>query len=198
MSFLRPVLGRLLRAPARMLLGLGVSAAAVTVVGTLSVVVAALWFLPRGSFVAGVLVVGVVLLADGLDGVMARLSGRSSPLGGFLDSTLDRIADGAVFTGIALWAARESPVMLAACLAALVLGQVVSYARARAEVEGWDASVGMMERADRLVLALGACLAVGLGAPSPVLTVVLGVVALGSAVTVGQRIHAAVKGAHRT
>lgn len=195
LSFLRSPFAALLTPFARWLLRLGVTPTAVTVTGTIGVVLAAVWFLPRGEFLAGAGVVALMLLADGLDGTMARQRGGESALGGFLDSTLDRIADGAVFGALAVWAAGQSRGAMAVALAALVLGHVVSYSRARAEVEGWDASVGVMERADRLVVALAAALAVGLGAPPVVLVVALAVVALGSAVTVVQRISAAVRGA---
>ena len=59
--------------------------------------IAALWFFPRGQFVPGVLVIVLFVFSDLLDGTMARLSGRAGPWGNYLDSTLDRVADGAVF-----------------------------------------------------------------------------------------------------
>ena len=135
--------------------------------------------------------IAVFLLADGLDGTMARRGGRVTRFGAFLDSTLDRVADGAVFAGLALWAAGRDTVALWLALACLVGGFVVSYARARAEAEGWDASVGLFERSDRLAVAGLAALVVGLGGPTWVMAGGLGVVAVGSAVTVGQRVRAA-------
>lgn len=177
---------------ARLFLGLGLSPSVVTVLGTAMVIASALWFFPRGQLALGSLVVAVSLLADGVDGAMARLGGRETRFGAFLDSTMDRLADGAVFVGIAWWcviSADDVGAGLAA--AALVMGFVVSYARARAEVEGWDAAVGIFERGDRLVVSLVGTLAVGLGAPTWVLWLTLGVVASGSAVTVGQRVAAA-------
>lgn len=195
LSFLRGAYGRALTPLARLLLRLGVTPTAVTVSATFAVVVSALATLPGGRLVLGPILVAVFLLGDGVDGTMARLSGRESRLGAYLDSTLDRIADGAVFAALVAWAAGVDAVTLWAALAALVGGSVVSYARARAEAEGWDASVGVFERTDRLVVALAGTFAVGLGAPTVVLTVALAVVALGSAVTVGQRVAAAVRGA---
>ncbi|CAL8975033.1 Phosphatidylinositol phosphate synthase [Tessaracoccus sp. O5.2] len=191
LSFLRGAYGRALTPLARFLLRIGLSPTAVTFAGTLGVVLAALWFLPRGEWIAGFAVVGVFLLADGLDGTMARAGGRQTRFGAFIDSTMDRIADGAVFAALAVWAAGRDVATLWCALAALVLGFVVSYARARAEAEGWDASVGIFERADRLVVAGVAAVAVDLGAPLWVLTLALGVVAAGSAVTVAQRVAAA-------
>ena len=159
---------RVLTPLASALLRLGVSPDAVTIAGTLVVVVTALWAFPTGHLFLGALLIGLFALTDSLDGVMARQSGRSGPWGAFLDSTLDRFGDGAIFAG-------------------LVLGSVVPYARARAEGLGMTASGGIAERADRLLVALVATAAVGLGAPPVVLTVVLGLLAVASAVTVVQR-----------
>lgn len=195
LSFLRGAFGRALTPLARLLLRWGLSPTFVTVAGTVGVSVVSLATLPGGHFVLGPALIAALLLGDGLDGTMARLGGKASRLGGFLDSTLDRVADAAVFAGLVAWGAATNRAAFWAALAALVLGFLVSYARARAEVEGWDASVGIFERTDRLVVALLGAFAVGLGAPAAVLTVALCVVAIGSAVTVVQRIVAAVSGA---
>lgn len=187
---LRAAMTRVMTPPADALLRLGVSPDAVTVVGTLLVVVTALWAFPTGRLFGGALLIGVFALTDSLDGTMARRSGRSGPWGAFLDSTLDRFADGAIFAGLVLWYTgggddRPTAVLALACL---VLGSIVPYARARAEGLGMTASVGIAERADRLLVSLLAVAAVGLGAPLVVLTVVLGLLAVASLVTVGQRI----------
>ncbi|AQP43668.1 phosphatidylinositol phosphate synthase [Tessaracoccus flavus] len=191
LSFLRGAYGRALTPLAGLLLRVGLTPTAVTVVGTLGVAVASLWLLPQGRWALAFFIIGAFLLADGLDGTMARLGGRESRFGAFLDSTLDRVADGAVFAGFAIWAALHDTATMWLALGALVMGFVVSYARARAEVEGWDASTGLFERTDRLVIAGAGALAVDLGAPLWVLTAALSLVALGSAITAGQRIAAA-------
>ncbi|MGV8845018.1 phosphatidylinositol phosphate synthase [Tessaracoccus sp.] len=189
---LRDGYGRALGPLARLLLWMGCSPSIITVLGTSGVLVGALWFLPQGELVGGSLVVMFFLLGDGLDGTMARASGRESRFGAFLDSTLDRLADAALLVAIGWWCVTvDDGVGAGLAIAALVLGFLVSYARARAEVEGWDASVGLFERADRLVVALGGTLAVGLGAPTWALWAALGLVAMGSAITVGQRVAAA-------
>ena len=130
------------------------------------------------------------VFSDTVDGIMARASNRSSTWGAYLDSTLDRLGDAAVFGGLVLYYAGRGDDMVTAALAlaCLVLGSVVSYARARAEGLGMTASVGIAERADRLVAALVFTGMVGAGwIPDVVLTVVLALLALASLVTVVQR-----------
>ncbi len=190
----RAFVTRLLTPVARLLLRWGATPDAVTIVGTLGVCVGALFFLPRGEFVVGVLVITVFVFADMLDGTMARISGRTSSWGAFLDSTLDRFGDAAVFGGLVLYFTRQpdgAPTAWGA-LACLVFGFVTSYARARAEGLGvTGANIGIAERADRLAVVLLATLLVGLfDLPHVVLTVVLWLLAAASAVTVGQRMRA--------
>ena len=175
---------------ARFLLRLGVSPDAVTLVGTVGVVAGALVFFPRGQLLAGVLVVTAFVFSDLLDGTMARMSGRSSRWGAFLDSTLDRFGDAAVFGGLVMYYVGPggSERLAALALYCLVMGSVTSYARARAESLGMEAKVGIAERADRLVAILAAT---GLSAifDVPVLIpITLSVLAVASTVTVIQRI----------
>jgi CDP-diacylglycerol--glycerol-3-phosphate 3-phosphatidyltransferase len=175
---------------AHLLIRLGVSADAVTLVGTLGVVAGALVFFPQGKLLTGVLVISAFVFSDLLDGYMARVTGKSSPFGDFLDSTLDRIGDGAIFAGLALYFAGpgDSRLYLVLALICLVMGGVTSYARARAESLGFQAKVGIAERADRLVAILAMT---GLGAIFDVpelMYVALWVLAVASTVTVVQRI----------
>jgi CDP-diacylglycerol--glycerol-3-phosphate 3-phosphatidyltransferase len=174
---------------ARLLLRLGVSPDIVTSVGTLGVCVGALAFYPRHEFFWGTVVISLFVFSDTVDGVMARLSGRSGSWGAYLDSTLDRFGDAAIFGGLVLWYAGrgDDPFMAALALACLILGSVVSYAKARAEGLGMTANVGIAERADRLVAVLLTTGLVGLGLPEVVLTVVLALLAVASLVTVVQR-----------
>jgi CDP-diacylglycerol--glycerol-3-phosphate 3-phosphatidyltransferase len=140
----------------RLFLRLGISPDAVTLVGTLGVCVGALAFFPRGHLLAGVLFITAFVFSDLIDGAMARASGRSSTFGAFFDSTLDRIADGAIFGGLVLFYAGPGDSYLYLCLSlyCLVMGSVTSYARARAESLGMDARGGIAERADRTVAIL--------------------------------------------
>lgn len=189
LSRLRAAAAKVFGPIARALLRMGISPDTVTIIGALGVVIAALTLFPTGHLFVGAMVITVFVLSDLLDGLMARSSGRASSWGAFLDSTLDRFADAAVFSGLVLWLFgggddRVGGILGIACL---VLGLIVPYTRARAEGLGMTASVGIAERADRLAVALVAAGVVGLGVNARVLTVVLGILAVASAVTVAQR-----------
>jgi CDP-diacylglycerol--glycerol-3-phosphate 3-phosphatidyltransferase len=175
---------------ARWLLKIGVSPDAITIVGTAGVVVGALVFYPLGQLWWGTLFITAFIFSDVIDGIMARMQERGGRWGNFLDSTLDRVADGALFAGLAIWyftggADRGIAVVAVLCL---VLGMVVSYARAKAEALGFHANVGIAERAERLVSVLVVTGFTGLGLPSVVLLVTLVLLAAASLVTVVQRI----------
>lgn len=152
--------------PARLLLRMRVSPDAVTVVGTIGVVAASLACFTTGRFILGVVLIAVFAMSDLIDGTMARLAGTSGPWGNFLDATLDRVADGAIFGSLIVWAALNGqPWVAAAAATALVTGQVTSYAKARAEAVGATANVGIAERAERNMGVLLAVLLTGLGVP---------------------------------
>ena len=87
---------------------------------------------------------------------MARTMGVSSKWGAFLDSTLDRLGDAAIFAGLAIWLFQggDDELLGYVALWALVMGSVTSYARAKAESLGMTAKGGIAERADRLVAVL--------------------------------------------
>jgi len=172
---------------ARRLLAIGLTPDAVTFIGAAGTSVAALWFFPRGQFVAGVLVIILFIFSDLLDGTMARISGRAGPWGNYLDSTTDRIADGAVFGGVLIYfASRGDSWQTAAAWICLVGGFVISYAKARAESVGADANVGIAERAERLIVVLAAAFITGLGV-TWVLPVAIAILAVLVLVTIGQR-----------
>jgi CDP-diacylglycerol--glycerol-3-phosphate 3-phosphatidyltransferase/CDP-diacylglycerol--inositol 3-phosphatidyltransferase len=180
-----------------LLLRMGVSPNAVTVVGTLGVAAGALVCFPQGWLLAGVLVITVFVFSDMIDGYMARTSGRISPFGAFLDSTLDRVGDAAIFGGLAMYyvGPGDSEWRAALAIYCLTMGSVTSYARARAESLGMQAKVGIAERSDRLVSILVMTgladllrlLGVGDGVMW-LIPVTLGVLAVASTVTVVQRI----------
>lgn len=175
---------------AHLLIRLGVSPDAVTFVGTLGVCAGALIFFPQGKLLTGVLVITAFVFSDLLDGYMARTTGRVSKFGAFWDSTLDRVGDGAIFIGLALYFAWEDPdkLYLVLCLVCLLMGSVTSYARARGETLGFSVKVGIAERADRLVAIL---VLTGFSAifDLPVLLyIALWFLAIASTVTVAQRV----------
>jgi len=188
-ALLQPVINLLLR--------LGVSPDAVTLVGTLGVVAGAVIFFPQGQLLAGVLVITAFVFSDMIDGAMARQSGRTSAFGAFLDSTLDRIGDAAIFGSLAVYyvGPGDNEAFAALAIYCLSMGSVTSYARARAESLGMQAKVGIAERADRLVAILvvtgAADLVNRLGVGEDALwaiPVTLGVLAVASTITVIQRI----------
>jgi CDP-diacylglycerol--glycerol-3-phosphate 3-phosphatidyltransferase/CDP-diacylglycerol--inositol 3-phosphatidyltransferase len=167
------------------------------VVGTVGVVAGAVVFFPGGHLLVGVLVITAFVFSDMIDGAMARQSGRVSPFGAFLDSTLDRIGDAAIFGGLAMYyvGPGDSDALAALSIYCLTAGSLTSYARARAEALGMEAKVGIAERADRLVAILVvtgvADLLNRLGVGEDALwaiPVTLAVLAVASTVTVVQRI----------
>ena len=193
LNALRPAIGRIADPLALRVLRAGVGPDAVTLAGTVGVVAGSLGFFTRGMFLVGTVVVFFSVLTDMLDGAMARhqlaAGGAPSRFGAWLDSTCDRVADAAVFTGLAWWfsGAGEDRLLAAVALFCLVAGSVVSYEKARAEGLGLPCDVGLAERSERLTLGLAGTFAVGLGAPDVVLTVALWVLAAATAVTVVQR-----------
>ena len=175
---------------AHLLIRLGVTPNLVTFFGTVGVVTGALVFFPRGELLIGVLVITAFVFSDLIDGYMARLTGITGKFGSFWDSTLDRLGDGAIFGGLALYFAGPGDSYLYLCVAlyCLVAGSTTSYARAKAESLGLHAKGGIAERADRLVSIL---VMTGLSAifDLPILLyVTLWALALASTFTVGFRV----------
>lgn len=167
----------------------GVTPNAITLVGTIGVVAGSVVFFTQGWWFTGTMVVWAFVMLDMLDGAVARAGGLASPFGGVLDSSCDRIADSAVFGSLAWYFARhDQRWMLLAALLCLVLGSLTSYIRARAEGAGLTATVGIAERAERLIIVL-----VGTGLSGEHLRVpyiqagALWVLVAASTITVGQR-----------
>jgi phosphatidylinositol phosphate synthase len=190
LNALRPLIARLLRPVGEALARTPVTPNAITITGAAGMVVGALWLFPTGHLFAGTVVCTAFVLADMLDGALARVKGTSGAWGAFLDSTLDRVGDAAVFAGLTIWLARtgQRPLALVA-LFCLVTGGLVSYAKARAEGLGLRCDVGIAERTERLLIALVAAGLSGLGVPF-VLAIGLWALAVLSTITFGQRVLA--------
>jgi len=138
-----------------------------------------------GHFVTAAIVFTIGSVCDMLDGAVARLSAKVSPMGAFLDSTFDRVGEGAVLTAVALVYARDGNLWLVGAAFVTMIGSfLVSYTRARAEALGLDCKVGLMTRPERLVLLGAGLLLQKFG----VLAVVMYILAVLTAFTVLQRI----------
>jgi CDP-diacylglycerol--glycerol-3-phosphate 3-phosphatidyltransferase len=174
----------------------GIAPDVVTVAGTVGAGAAAMWFLPRNELFVGTVVITLFVLFDLVDGAMARARGYSTPFGAVLDSTCDRVADGALFAALTWWClgVGEERTLGVAALICLVAGQLVSYIKARAEGAGLSADGGLVERAERLIIALVGTGLHGLGVPYA-LHVALWLLAAASVWTVGQRIVAVYRSA---
>jgi CDP-diacylglycerol--glycerol-3-phosphate 3-phosphatidyltransferase len=178
---------------ARALLRVRITADVVTIISTAAAVLAALTLFPTGRLFAGTLVIWFFVMFDLIDGAMARQSGGGSRFGAVLDATCDRISDGAVFCGLAWWAAfglGSAPLMVAT-LICLVTSQVISYIKAKAEASGLRGGGGFIERPERLIIVLvGAGLSDLPVYPQPwTLHVAMWVLAVASLVTCAQRLH---------
>jgi CDP-diacylglycerol--glycerol-3-phosphate 3-phosphatidyltransferase len=166
----------------------------ITILGTAGTVLSALTLFPIGQLWWGAFAVWIFVLADMLDGAMARERGGGTRFGAVLDAACDRIGDGAIFCGLLWWAAfgLRSTSLVVATLICLVTSQVISYIKARAEASGLNGGGGLIERPERLIIVLvGAGLSGVWFLHMPWLVhVAMWVLAVTSLVTVGQRMHA--------
>jgi CDP-diacylglycerol--glycerol-3-phosphate 3-phosphatidyltransferase len=149
----RAVISYVLNPLARFLLRVGVTPNAVTVTGTVGVLIGS-YLGALGHLFWGTWVVTASALTDALDGTMARMRGHNARFGGLLDSSMDRIADGAVFGAVTFYLSGQGNPYggMVAAIICLVAGQVVSYVKARAQSLGLDADVGIAERLERLII----------------------------------------------
>jgi CDP-diacylglycerol--glycerol-3-phosphate 3-phosphatidyltransferase len=168
---------------------LGVTADALTVVGLLCSVAAAV-LIASGHLGWAVVAIAAAGLSDLLDGTIARGSGQASPRGAFFDSVADRVSDALLLGGCAWYLGRDSAHLPVLAFAVGALSMLVSYERARAEALGLDARGGLMERAERFVF-LGVGLAFG------VLVPVLWVMLVLTAVTAADRFRRVYRQADR-
>jgi CDP-diacylglycerol--glycerol-3-phosphate 3-phosphatidyltransferase len=186
----RPQINKVVEPIARRLVKMHVTPDALTIIGTIGVSAGALVFYPRGQFWVGTLVITAFVFSDLLDGAVARVRGSSGPWGAFLDSTMDRVGDGAVFGALALWYAGggHSQTLCAVALYDLVAGVVTSYAKARAESLGMTCNVGIAERSERLIAVLALTGLSGIFDLPVLREIALWGLAVATTITVAQRI----------
>lgn len=187
---LRGMFKGVLEAVAKLFMKVGLTANSVTVLGLL------------GSIGAGVLVAlgyplwaGVTLLLmaplDAVDGTMARLSGKSSKFGAFLDSFIDRYDELFVYAGILYWYTTQNDLLgVMLCFAAASGAVMVSYARARAEALGFEAKVGVMTRVERAIVMI-------VGLLFGIVPIALGIIAILAHLTALLRLFVVRKQANR-
>jgi CDP-diacylglycerol---glycerol-3-phosphate 3-phosphatidyltransferase len=168
-----------------------VSPNAITTVGTICTMIAGVIFASGHIRTAGWFL-GLTALFDVLDGTVARRTGRSTTFGAFYDSTLDRVADGFVLGGLAVFyginAVHASPIMLSITIAGLIGTFLTSYTRARAESLGLDAKVGIMQRPERVTLLAAPQAFFGLALNGWVLAGIVTLLAVTAWITAVQRI----------
>ena len=174
----------------------GLTPDAVTVIGTVCSIAAAVTLFPSGHLFWGAMAIWMFVMFDMLDGAMARARGGGTKYGAVLDATCDRVADGAIFAGLVWWVVyhEHSKQLLVATLICLVTSQVISYAKARAEASGLSADGGLIERPDRLIIVLVGAGFTGIGGYLKIgwlewsIHVAMWLLAVASVITVFQRL----------
>lgn len=157
------------------------------------------YLIVEGRLVAAGLIAIAAALFDTFDGALAKASGQTSKFGAFLDSSTDRLADALYFAPIA-WLygvdpdipAHDEPWVAGVVLVVLVASFMVSYVKARAESLGFECNVGIVERAERLILVIIALVF------SDLLPALMVVLAIASVITVVQRMAHVYKQARAT
>lgn len=203
LEHLRAPFKKLTEPLAKALISIGLTANAVTVIGTIGTIVVAFVTGITGWLFAGAVVLTLLVLADSLDGSIAKLTTGDTQFGAFLDSTLDRIADWALLAGVIVFfilhadwwydISRSSPdyiswVGVGAAMVSMMTSFVTSYARARAESVGFEVKNGIATRSDRLVIILVGMAITGLTHHGLWLAVDMVLLAVLGVVTVFQRV----------
>lgn len=183
-AYARAVTDRVVVPIARGLVRLGVTPNWLTFAGLVLTVIGVAILLTGRPFI-GAIVMACGAAVDAFDGAVARLRGSSGPFGAFYDSVTDRVSDSVVF-GAAVWLVRADPILFAVAITAMGAAQVTPYIRAKAESLGWDATVGIIERPERVIILITA---IGLG----FLPLALWVLAVGGVITIVQRLVVVVR-----
>lgn len=185
---LRTPVARVVDPVARALLKMGLTPDGMTMIGTAGVSATAIFFYPRGALFVGTLAITAFIFSDLLDGTMARLSGKSSKWGAFVDSTLDRVADAAIFGSLLVYYQHEDSSLALLTLIALVGGALIPYIKARAEALGLVCTGGLAERTERLIVILVTTGFSGLGVPY-IAAIGLWLLVAATLITLVQRMH---------
>jgi CDP-diacylglycerol--glycerol-3-phosphate 3-phosphatidyltransferase len=152
---LKPAVTRIISPVARFFLRIGLTPNAVTAIGAFCVLCSALYFFPRGDFFVGTLVISFFMLSDLFDGAMARISSQgASKWGGFLDSTVDRVADSSILFAVSIYLINQNDSLSIVYLVAIVTGILIPYIRAKAESMSIECSGGIAERTERAIILL--------------------------------------------
>ena len=163
----------------------------ITTFGTLCTLTGAVVYATGHIMTAG-WIIALTAIFDVLDGTVARRSGQSSVFGAFYDSTLDRVADGGVLAGLAVFYATSvvyhNVYMVVVCLVGMIGTFLISYTRARAAALGIDAKVGVMQRPERVVLLSVPQAFFGLALHGWVLMGIIVLLAVTAWITAAQRI----------
>ena len=172
---------------AKGLLALRLTPSMITVFGAVASITVAISCIANGKFLLAAVLTFLFAGADAVDGTMARISGKQSAWGSFLDSSTDRITDGSIFAALAWWFVIDGQRATAiAALVALVGGFVTSYVRAKAESLNVECKVGIAERPERVGAVLAGMFLTGVGI-SAALPAFVYLIATLSCVTVVQR-----------
>lgn len=182
-AYARPTTDRIVIPMGRGLVRLGASPNALTTFGLLATFVGA-GIVVAGYHLAGALVLAFATATDALDGTVARLTGQVTSMGAFYDSVSDRLSDIVLFA-TAIWLVRTDALLFGVAFVALAGALLTSYIRAKAESLGYDATVGLLERPERVIILITG---LGLGFLAPALWVL----AVGAIITVAQRLHTVV------
>lgn len=148
-------------------------------------------FFAGGLYASGNLIAGAIFIilsgvCDMIDGAIARTQNRRTKFGGFLDSTCDRFSDAAIIIGI-IYSGYVDPILGVLAVHASI---TVSYIRSRAESEGINCSVGIAERAERLlIITVGSIIAALLGGSHNIMFLTLAILTVLSYITVFQRVY---------
>ncbi|WP_457640176.1 CDP-alcohol phosphatidyltransferase family protein [Persephonella sp.] len=177
---IKPVFEEAVAPVVKLLYRVGITPNLLTVSG-LILIVAGSYFILKGSFLTGALLLIAGNLCDALDGTLARKFNQHSTFGAFLDSVIDRVSDFLPLMALAVFF-RNDPVILSLIMYAGMVSFLVSYTRARAEGLGINCSIGIMERAERSAVLILTLL-------FDIVMVGISVIALGATVTTLQRVY---------